>query len=398
MSNRLLPVLFASMAACFANSASAAITGARATPRQAMLAGSGNNVVSINWQVSTTSDHLSGVTSATSSLIDPRSGTTLQSTRVNLSASGSGPFRLREVLTLDAATVRSWTEQGLRRVVVERTFADAATGSFQSASAVLSLSPSRLQAARNAAPAQLSIVSLRLELASGNNTTVANLDEPLRAALTVQYTGSGILKGRWQIAEPESSQGMPSFRTLALVNKNLQASQRGTLQSPMLPTARGGKYLVRFCVSSRDAFDVANDGQCSNVDLVAAATYFVEARVDDDAAEIGNLSPDRQAVSASSLFSWAPVARAVVYRLQIFELAPTDADRSTSPGGSSRVEPKFVTGMLLDARTSNTSLSELTRSRLRAGQRYLWRVTAHDDAGRSIGASSEASFIYRPDE
>jgi hypothetical protein len=52
--------------------------------------------------------------------------------------------------------------------------------------------------------------------------------------------------------------------------------------------------------------------------------------------------------------------------------------------------------MLLDSATSETALSELVRSKLQDGQRYLWRVSAHDETGRMIGRSSEASFVYAP--
>src|SRR5690606_24487775 len=97
------------------------------------------------------------------------------------------------------------------------------------ATAVLVLSPSRLRSAREASAAELSIVSLQVELGSGNNTEVVGEGEPLRALLVVQHTGSGMLTGRWQIADPESSDGVPIFRTLALVNTNLQATQRSTL-------------------------------------------------------------------------------------------------------------------------------------------------------------------------
>jgi hypothetical protein len=365
------------------------------TPRQASLVGSGSNLVSISWQVSTTPDHTSGVTSAAATIVDPASGAVLQAMRAPLNATGAGPFVLRELISLDAATVSSWTEQGLRRVVLERSFFDPATGSASNATAILTLSPSRLRAARDAAPAELSIVSLRLELDSGNNTEVVTAGEPLRALLTVQFTGSGMLAGRWQIAEPESSEGAPLFRTMTLVNTNLQANQRSTLRSPALPTARGGKYVVRFCATSRVHAGVVDDAQCPDVDLVATATYQVHSRADDGISIIERLSPDRQAVSERSPFSWQPVARAVVYQLQIFELTPA-ADHFVLNDASDSVEPKFVAGMLLDGRTSSTPLSELARSKLRAGQRYLWRVTAHDDAGRMIGSSAESSFVYRP--
>ena len=193
--------------------------------------------------------------------------------------------------------------------------------------------------------------------------------------------------------------GVPSFRTTALVNSSLQANQVVTLRSPGLPTARGGKYLLRFCVTAPEESEpigLSGDAQCPDPDLTVTATYYVQDQAGQREAVIEGVSPDRQAVSESSPFSWRPLAGAVVYRLQIFDPAPADGGGPDPTDQGSRAEPDFVTGMILDAATRNTPLSELVRSRLQAGRRYLWRVTAHDEAGRMIGSSAEASFIYRP--
>lgn len=395
MNHRSLAMLLGCCAMLAAGTASAAIIGARAMPRQASLVATGDNQVSVSWQVSTTPDHSSGVSSTTAAIVDPASGAVLQAVRTTLGANGAGPFALRELLGLDAATVRSWTDQGIRRVVLERSFVDPATGSSSSAAMVLALSRSPLYAPREGAPADLSIVSLRLELDTGNNSAITTIGESLRASLTVQYAGSGMLQGRWQIAEPESSESAPLFRTLALVNSNLQANQQSTLRSPALPTAHDGKYLVRFCVTSREQRDDAGltgDALCPDADLTVMATYYVQGEAGHGANLIETISPDRRAVSEDSPFSWRPLAGAVVYQLQVFEPAQSAA----GPNDVDRAEPRFVTGMLLGATTSTTPLSELARSKLQAGQRYLWRVTALDEAGRMIGSSVEASFVYRP--
>jgi len=366
------------------DTASAAITGARATPRQVTLVGSGSNLVSVNWQVSTTAGHVSGASSAFGAIIDPATGTQLQRINVPLDAVGAGPYSLRELVTLDAATVRTWVERGLTRVVLERSFGDPATGSLTSANVVLLLRASRLQAAREAAPAALSVIALQLEFDSGNNAEIVGTDETLRALLTVQYTGTGVLHGRWQIAEPESSEGVPMYRTLALVNTNLQTSQRSTLRSPALPSARPGKYLLRFCVTSVTDVELTGDAQCPDIDLIAIATYQV--RQEDAVKIIGGVSPDRQTVARTTPFRWNSVPEAALYQLQVFEFA------------APQTEPRFVTGMLLDARTSATPLSMLARSKLAPGHRYVWRVTAHDANGRLVGQSADGSFVYGPDQ
>ena len=397
MNKHQLPAFLLLCASAFAASgASAAITGASATPRQTNVVAGAGNTVSISWHVTTSPEHRSGVTSVTSSIVDPATGTVLQGSRFPLSGVGNGPFVLREVVTLDPAAVRSWTDQGLRCVVLERTFADPATGSVATATAVLVLSPNRLQSARTASAADLSIVSLQVELGSGNNVEVVDEGEALRALLIVQHTGAGMLTGRWQIAGPESSDGVPLFRTLALVNTNLQPTQRSTLRSPALPTTRAGKYLLRFCAAGRPDGDVTGDALCPNADLVATATYVVQGRTETPVAVIGGLAPNAQAASGRSPFRWQAVDGAAAYQLQIFELASPAADRAVVRSDSVGAEPRFVAGMLLERTTTAAPLTELTRSKLRAGQRYLWRVTAHDGEGRTIGSSADATFVYEP--
>ncbi len=401
-----------------AGPAFAELTGARATPRQAHLAAGGDNTVSVTWQVSTTPEHSSGAFSAARQLTDPASGTLLGLSRAMLTATGGGPLLLRETISLDEATVQGWRDQGLRRVVLERTFVDPTSRGSASATVILSLGRSRLQSTRDAAPAELTINSLRLELESGNNAAVTTMGETLRASLVVHYSGSGMLHGRWQIAEPESSGGAPLFRTLALVNTRLSANQQRILPSPPLPTARNGAHLVRFCVTSRDTLgpiaepelpvdvfgeplvnplgDLASeplgDPQCPDAELTVLAAYHVQGAAGDGVRAIGDISPNRQAVSETSAFSWSPLPQAAVYQLQIFEPAPPR--EPDSPGEAP--EPTFVAGMLVDAATSSTPLSELTRSKLRPGTAYSWRVTAHDERGRIVGSSVEARFHYQP--
>ena len=382
MTRHTAATVFALLCLLAAGVASAAITGARATPGQVTLVGSGSNLVALNWQVSTTPGHVSGVSSPFAAILDPANGSQLQRIDTPLNAAGAGPYSLRDLVTLDAATVRTWVERGLTRVIFERSFGDPATGSLISASAVLTLRASRLQAAREAAPAALSVISLQLEFDSGNNTEIVSTDEALRALLTVQYTGTGVLHGRWQIAEPESSEGVPFYRTLALVNTNLQTSQRSTLRSPALPSTRPGKYLLRFCVTKADDVELTADAQCPAIDLIAVATYQV--RQDEAVRLIGDVSPDRQTVARTTPFHWESVPDAAVYQLQVFEYAAASA------------EPRFVTGMLVDAKTSATPLSMLARSKLEPGRRYLWRVTAHDTSGHMVARSADGSFVYGP--
>lgn len=395
MNHRLLTTLVALGAIFIAHDALAAFTGARATPRQVQISANSASTLSINWQVLTTTDHTLGAFSPDALIIDPATGATLSTIPRTFNVVGAGPFSFREVITLDPDLVRTWIDRGSMRVVLQRTFGDAA-GNSTNATVILTLNRSKLQAARRGAQDVFTVNALRLEFDTGNNTKVATSDESLRAALTVSYNGTGLLQGRWQIAEPGSSEGLPLYRTLAIVNTNLRASQRSTLRSPALPTGRPGKYLLRFCVTNRIDNEPSGDTRCPNPTLVADGSYQVQGSIDGDIRRITGASPDRQAISAQTPFSWEPLPGARIYQLQIFALSASDVELLSSRDDGDPVIPEFVGGMLLKAETTSTPLSESARSKLVPGHRYLWRITAHDESGRMIGKSAESSFVYEP--
>ncbi len=395
--NRYLAYLVLILSSVFVSeTALAQLTGASATPPRSKLVGSANNIVNVTWRVSTAPAHRSGVVSAFGNFVNPTTGEILQRVDTLFDASGAGPYVLRETRPIPADLVRTWINRGITRVVYERSFNDPATGSSTSASVVLSLSSSSLRALRDGAPSELVVASLRLEFDSGNNAAIVNLDDDLRATLTVQYTGTGILRGRWQIAEPESSEGIPLYRTLEIVNRNLVSNQRSTLRSPKLPVGRGGRYLLRFCVTNQVSDLPSGDAQCPNAALVADGIYNVQGAEHLAVAPIMGISPNRQNAGAGTPFSWRSLAGTKVYQLQVFSLAPADASLPASRVESDGVEPRFITGMLLNGETTAAPLSELAQSKLVPGQRYLWRITAHDESGRLIGQSAEASFVYTP--
>lgn len=390
---RLLAIMLGLVAWSTADLSTAAVLDVRATPRQAQLVGTGGNLVSIRWAVATSPDHSSGVISTGADIIDPSSGAILQRVAVTLNGGGGGPFMLRDVINLDAATVRAWVDAGLRRVVLQRSFADPATGAFINASIVLSLSASRLRATREAAPGELAITSLQLEFDTGTNARIVSRAEALQAILTVQHTGSGVIRGRWQIAEPGSSDGAPLYRTLALVNSNVRAAQRSIYLSPTLPTGRPGGYALRFCLLASHESGISDDVLCPDADRIVSAAYQVQED-DEPTVVIRGLAPDREVASGGSVFRWQQVPAAVLYQLQVFE--PVAGSSDTVSASTLAGQPQFVTGMLVRGVAAETRLTALVLSKLRAGQRYLWRVTAHDETGRALGSSAEATFVFDP--
>lgn len=375
------------------------LSNARVSPSQRQVFGSGGNSLSLSWQVAASPDYSNGISSTSARVVDPRTRSTLTTLGGQLAASGSGPYILSETLSIDPALVSSWLDQGLGRLLLIREFADPAGGTVE-ATVVLMPGRSQLVAGRNAIGGELTIQGLRLEFETGNNMALADTNDELQATLTVLHSGTGLLEGRWLIAEPGSTEGEPLFRTLALQRNNFSSAQRNILSSPKLPTNRVGKHLLRFCVSdstSGEQRENAQLSQCPLESLIVDAAYQVQGAENDLIATIAGLSPSQQDVDAETVFSWQAVPEARVYQLHVSAL---DSAWQLPALGTEEavVEPRFVVGMVLPSDTIETPLSELVRSKLEPGQHYLWRITAHDDQGHLIANSNEYSFSYADKE
>lgn len=374
------------------------LTAARVTPSQNHLLANENNEFNASWYVTAGSGHSNGVVSSSARIVNPRTGATLTTVGSSLSANGGGPFLFNESISLDASLVQGLLGQRLDRVVLQRTFVDPVGGGSVEASMTLLLSSSRLTSIRDALTGALSIQSMRLEFANGNNMELVDLNDSLQAKLILVHSGTGLLEGRWQIAEPGSTETIPLYRTLALVRRNITGTQRSILHSPELPTSRTGRYLLRFCVTNREMItdDSTGTEQCPIEKLVVNAAYQVQGDAAFDMVKIRILSPNRQNVDAATPFSWQAVAGAKVYQMQIFALVSTNNGLPSSEDNEETIEPRFIVGMVLPAETTRTPLSELVCSKLQPDRRYLWRITAHDETGRLLGSSSDASFVFSP--
>jgi hypothetical protein len=376
-------------------SARADLLAVKGQSAQRQLLATQTNSLALNWQVSTTAGHSGGVTSAALLAIDAASGNVLATLAGGLSQGGSGPYLLSEFVELPAASVQSWQSQGARRVVLTRNFNDPTTGRVLRAQVVLNLVSSGLRAPRENLGGELLLQRLSLSFTDNQRIKVVPPDSELKAKVLLTYSGNGLLAGRWQVAEPGSSEGRPFYRTLTLVRSQLGSAQQQTLTSPLLPVGKAGKYRVRFCVTNPEmvpADGLVLDSGCPIEALTVETIYEVLGGSDPSARAIIDASPQSGAVDAETAFKWRPVDGAVVYQLQLF----ASSAEQPSDGEVLGESPSFVSGMLLPASISQTTLSTLLRNKLEPGGYYLWRVTAHDRNGSLIGRSQEWRVRYQP--
>jgi len=101
-----------------------------------------------------------------------------------------------------------------------------------------------------------------------------------------------------------------------------------------------------------------------------------------DEAAISGLAPNGSSAGSSGVFRWRAIPGSAIYQLQIVRAV---ADRT-----------EFVTGLLVPGSSPTAALSPLTASKLVGGQRYYWRVSAHDANGHLLARSDSTEFVYRP--
>jgi hypothetical protein len=324
-----------------------------------------DNPVTITWQVSTTGSYRSNGAQVVNSV--PQ-------------VAVAGPLvdpQTVDQLVFPAAQVKGWLDQGLRVVVVRRAFQDGRLGPVRTADVRFALSTSGLRATREAS--QFAIQRLRLSFDNQTSLAVVEPGESLGVFLDVNYSGAGVLDGVWQIAEPGSTEGLPLYRILRLEKRNLPQTQYTRINGPALPTAKPGRYLLRFCVIDPGGDQAGDILACPDPARTVEASYQVLSGAARAPQRIETSAPGRQATGETE-FTWSAVPGAVVYQLQIY--------RRETPQG----DPVFVTGMLLPQQPLQTVLSPLVLGKLAPGQVYLWRINALDVHGEVVGQSELVAF------
>jgi hypothetical protein len=307
------------------------------------------------------------VNAATGAVIAPPVTTTVGS------AAGTGPLNFPETITISGAQVETWRAAGVRVVGYRRIF--AAPGSpTVSAQWLLRIRAAGLAGSRESLGGELVIQRMDLDFTGGKRVAIVERGSELVARASITYSGSGTLRGRWEISDP-GSQGADFFRVLMLVREPLGGGKSITLESPRLPTQVTGRHVLRFCVETTES--------CAN--SATTVQTFYEVTAGEVAALLRGLTPDHQPLRPGGEFRWPAVAGATTWQLQIFAPAVANED-----------EPRFVTGMLLPGGDTRARVSRLVREKLHGGQTYLWRVTAHDAEGHLLAGGALARFTWRP--
>jgi hypothetical protein len=272
---------------------------------------------------------------------------------VRLGATGQGTAA--ETLTISPGTIATALRLGANTLLLRRSFGVPPYG----ATGTLTISLGGGMAG------PLTVARVELHFDDRALRRVVRPGDSAVAIAEINYTGTGILSGLWEVASPPSTLGQPVFVPLASAAVNLGGGGLTEVTSPPLPATAAGAYLVRFRVRSPL---VPFDG--------LVLQYAVEAS-DAVVAPITVLGPEQHAtLSSVTRFEWLPAAGAIAYRIEFFDAGPVGEE-------SRPVSGQWVTGA-----SRNAALSVLAQTHLAGGQLFRWRVVALDGDQQVVGRSA----------
>ena len=363
-------------------SARAAILSITQSPTAASAPLGGSASVAITWSVTT---NLGPFVSSPSGTFRTASGIVLGTVSNPLYKSAVPPgvgigvtVSVTEVVLIPTDIIYRAYKMGLTSFLYFRDFTDSFGFFGTPQSVTINVMPS--------AATGFSLSGMSLMFDNGAVVRLLGQKEKLSAQADVNFNGTGLLQGVWEVADPASTAGEPIYRPLLSVRQYLVGSDKQTLRSPNLPTDTSGLYLVRLRVTDPlVAFDQP------------ILRYFVSSGKPGEVLPImpiGLVTPPHLTLLApDTVFAWEAIRGARAYQIELYARAMTSADKLPSLGDDASTAPPAlpntppVTGMLVVGTQTQTLLSATARSHLQPGQAYLWQVLAIGGDGSVVGKS-----------
>ena len=269
---------------------------------------------------------------------------------ITLSASAQGS--VAETFTLSPATIVEAQRLGVNALLLQRTFGVAPYGGTATVQIALG----------GSAGGGLALARVSLHFDDRSLVRMLRAGDTAVAIAEINYTGSGVLNGLWEIAGPPSTLGEPVFVPLAATSVNLGGGGLTEVTSPVLPATLPGSYFVRFRVRSPA--------------VPFAGLLLQYAVAEAAAAPITVLSPRPHAtLNANTRFEWRAANDAVAYRLEFYA---ADAAEDSAP----------LSGQWVPATKADAMLTVLAQTHLEPGAVYRWRIIALDADSNVVGQSA----------
>ncbi len=281
---------------------------------------------------------------------------------------GNTTFTFVESLLVPQTVIRQAQAKGFGTFYYSRRFTDFPDNTSRTAQVTFSITGGSLAGI-------LTVQRVAMEFDDGRISAVIPPQSEMRARALIRYNGSGLLEYSWEVAAPPSTLGQPIF--VALINRKqfLLVGQEIVLQSPWLPTAAKGQYLLRLRINRpAPAFELPLLRYAVNGSGLSGPKARILA--------LDVLTPATNSIlSRNTRFEWKPVPSTKAYQLELY----TRPFRDTELVGFEQQAP--IAGILVPAKETRVSMGRLSSAHLVSGKRYYWRVIAFSEKGRVIARS-----------
>jgi len=183
----------------------------------------------------------------------------------------------------------------------------------------------------------------------------------LKAFVDIKFTGSGLLKGYWEV----------DGRILSYVNQHITYGKTVTLQTPEippLPTFEPGTHTVKFVITS------------PSVDIpLPTMLYFVTTQEVRAPVKIELISPQKSSELdyVSQKFTWERLDGTMIYLIQFFE------NKDSNPIFSAYTKDAFY------------NIPDFVLMKIfQPGKTYFWKVIGFDDSNNQVGESNIWDFSF----
>lgn len=332
----------------FSDSALAAFASGTASPASVTVPVNAPAVKSVTWTLNRTggAGNVTVSSSQADIMLDGSSIYTINKTLTKTISTNLNNtiFIFSETLTIPRSAVARALKSG-GTLIVRRTFLEENTAFTRDVDVAVNLG--------SASSADFSVTRIDLAFSDGSNSCQAKSGRPLKAVAKIEASGSGLLRGEWQIRKGGN---LGSFRTLRTVQTAISAGNNTAIESPELPLDDSDRFDVRLVVTSPTIGFTEPMIYC----LVSGKASVLRERGDSGKEAEVISPPPHSALTDKTMVRWKPVDSAKSYRIEIV------IDEKGEP----------VASQMAKKDSKQSALSPLTLEKLRTDERYSVRVIA----------------------
>ncbi len=315
-------------------------------------------------------------------------------TSLTASVGAGGIANINETLLIPPDVSNRALKRNAATFFYRRTFQSTASGATGQSALTCRLSSSAY------GNFSIAAITIFFENERGEATFIQN-DPRARASAEVRYNGTGLLKAKWEVQEPNSTQ----YRVLQQVQYHMTYGDRIVFYTPPvppLPTVLTGRYFLRFSIQE----------PVSGFEL-PTVSYFVRPPAEEaDQKKIKLFAPLQNVrINESTSFEWKGDTAGTLIRFSVYERARFNSILSVTPSAEPQADSSDLSGSKilqnpdlflvkgvevitasLPVQAGRYTLKPDQWKRLKPATWYVWQVQSLDETGKVVSETELRAF------